>query len=238
MSDSWAASAPMESAPALARLELPAQSTVCVDSERLWLRGSTWSESLDRKLRSIIGCERYMIAADDAIVPAGKRLSCGNLPTATWVPLSTWIELTIPPRMFVASTPAPVRLSLVRSEQEYDASMLRTSLAGWTRYAASAPQVRLQRWKFAVSDDGSVLVQGTPLPPLPGQRYSVIDGIAAPVGWTWRPALNTAVIRQCLGLKRDDLALLTEEKTWEKLSDESFVAATRSAVRLTAEALT
>jgi hypothetical protein len=237
MSERWAASAPIQAAPALARLELMEDAAVCVVGERVWLRGSAWSESLDRMLRSIMGCERFMVTAGDAIVPIGKRLSCGELPAEAWIPLSKWTKLTIPPRMFVASPPTSARLSLVRSDQEREANLLRTTLAAWMAYAASAPQVRLKRWTFAVSADRFGLIQGLPLPPLPGLRYAITDGVAVPAGWTWRPALDAAVLRQWLGLERGELALLAPDGTCEKLSADAFVAATRSAVRFTAEAL-
>jgi len=237
MSVAWAASAPIQSAPALARLDEMDDVAVCVVDERVWLRGSKWNESLDSALRSIMGCERFMVAANDAVVPIGKRLSCGELPKEAWTPLSKWTVLKIPPRKFVASPPTPLALSLVRSEQEREASLLQMPLAAWTQYAVSAPQARLKRWTFAVSADRFCLIQGVPLPPLPGLRYTVVDGIAAPAGWTWRPALDATVLRSWLGLEQGELAVLAPEGTCQKLPADAFVAATRSAVRLTAEAM-
>jgi hypothetical protein len=61
--------------------------------------------------------------------------------------------------------------------------------------------------------------------------------VAVPAGWTWRPALDAAVLRQRLGVEQGELALLAPDGTCEKLSADAFVGATRSAVRLTAEAL-
>jgi len=238
MSMAWAASAPIESAPSLARLDGTDGVAVCVVDDRVWLRGSEWSESLNKALRSIMGCERFMVAADDAIVPIGKRLSCGELPKEAWTPLSKWTVLNIPPRMFVALRPTPSVLSLVRSNQEREASLLRVTLASWTQYAVSAPQARLNRWTFAVSGDRFCLIQGAPLPPLPGVRYAVVDGVAVPAGWTWRPALDPAVLRSWLGLEQGELALFAPDGSCQKLPADAFVAATRSAVRLTAEAMT
>jgi hypothetical protein len=237
MTPTWAASAPLESAPAFAQLRDLDGVAVCVSGGRIWLCGPEWNDSLDRTLRSIIGCERFLVTAQSVIVPVGKRLSCGELPKTVWTSLSRWIALSVPHRMFVASRPTPTTLSLVRSSEQRDASLLVTTLCAWTEYAVRAPQARLKRWTFAVGADLSCLIQGVPLPPLSGVRYTLVDGVAVPAGWAWSPALDAGVIRSWLGLKPGELALLAPEGTCEKLPPEAFVAATRSAARLTAEAM-
>lgn len=237
MTPTWAVSAPLESAPAFAQLRDLDGVAVCVSGGRLWLCGPQWNDSLDRTFRSIMGCERFVVTAQSVIVPAGKCLSCGELPKTVWTSLSKWIALSVPPRKFVASRPAPTKLSLVRISEEREAGLLKTTLGAWTRYAVRAPQARLKRWTFAVSADQSCLIQGVPLPPLPGVRYTLDDGVAVPAGWTWSPALDAAVLRSWLGLERGELALLAPDGTCEQLPPEAFVAATRSAARLTAEAM-
>jgi len=78
-----------------------------------------------------------------------------------------------------------------------------------------------------------VLVQGEPLPPLPGRRFVVQGNVAVPAGFSWQPAVSPAVLARLLGAREDELALLYEDGTYCRLLAEQFVAATRAAVRAT-----
>ena len=118
----------------------------------------------------------------------------------------------------------------------------------WAAYAVAAPQVRLDRWRFAVAGDGRVAVHcqfqsrqvtnlSYILPPLPGQRWVEQEGIAVPAGWTWSPAVETAILRQVFGLAAGDLALWHTDGTWERIAADEFVRSTRTAVRETGKNL-
>ena len=100
-----------------------------------------------------------------------------------------------------------------------------------------APQVRLDRWRFAVAADGRVAVHGQPLPPLPGRRWVEQEGIAVPAGWTWTPAVEAALLRQVFGLAEGDVALWDVDGAWERIAADEFVRATRAAVRATVKRL-
>jgi hypothetical protein len=181
------------------------------------------------------------------VAPVDRRVPVAGLPQVSWAPLDAWLAVELPPAAWTADWPAPLELRLVRSAVEREATLLVTDLATWAAYATRAPQVRLERWTFAACEDGRVLIRGTPLPPLAGCRCTEVAGVVVPAGWTWTPAVAAPVVRGLLGLSEEaptdmgtrtiDLALcLAEERAWEILPAEAFVRATRSAVRLTAEA--
>ena len=68
--------------------------------------------------------------------------------------------LESPPALFAGrgdETRSPV---LVRSDCMEEASLLLTQFHLWVAYAVEAPQVRLDRWRFAVAADGRVAVTG------------------------------------------------------------------------------
>ena len=113
------------------------------------------------------------------------------------------------------------------------ASLLRTSAATWVAYGETAAQVRLDRWTFAINDNGDVLIRGQPLPPIPGDRLVEVEGIVVPAGWTWSPALAASVLRQVCGLETGELALLHPDGGWERVSASCFVRASHSAIRQT-----
>ena len=109
--------------------------------------------------------------------------------------------------------------------------LLLTDAATWRQYATAAPQLRLRPLQFACDATGRVLVQGRPLPPLPGKRFVVLDGIAIVAGWSWEPAVSTTIVRRLCRLQPDDLALFFEDSHWERICRSDFVAANRQSVR-------
>ena len=82
-----------------------------------------------------------------------------------------------------------------------------------------------------------MIVRGTPLPPLPGERWVECEGIATPAGWRWSPAVEAAIVRAVFGLQPGDLALWQTDGTWQRVRAAEFTAASRAAVRATAEGL-
>jgi hypothetical protein len=116
-----------------------------------------------------------------------------------------------------------------------DANILIIPLDAWVTYGTDAPQVRLNRLRFAVSSDERVIVQGSPLPPLPGERFYERAGVALPCGWGWSPAIEPDLLRTAWKLGPHDLALVRPDGSWEHIRGEQFVRATRSAIRQSAE---
>ena len=91
--------------------------------------------------------------------------------------------------------------------------------------------VRLASLQFA-ADEQRALVIGHPLPPLPGTRLAIVENVAVPLGWTWMPSLSPTDVRTILDAG-DDFVLWLPEEPIEFIAKNSFVAASRSAVRLT-----
>jgi hypothetical protein len=82
-----------------------------------------------------------------------------------------------------------------------------------------------------------VLVKGTPLPPLPGQRFVLYQGVAVPAGFAWQPAVSAEVVIQRFNVSGDALVLWNADDTITRLHQEQLIPVTRSAVRKTAERL-
>ena len=102
----------------------------------------------------------------------------------------------------------------------------------WSDYAIRAAEIRLSRWTYALSEDGTVVVRGVPLPALNGRRFVEQSGIAIPAGHRCDPPLDAKIIRKVLGLADDEFALLSSEGGWDRIRDDQFVQATRSSIRL------
>lgn len=198
----------------------------------VWLRGPQ-SETHGALLeRTPVGA-RYEVLADGQLVPHLARVPRGYLPTGPWQSLRTWLSLALPPAQCPQGFAEKVTLQLVRDAQPRTLNLLLTNVAAWERWASAAPAVRLQPLRFAAAADGRVLVHGTPLPAMPGDLYCESQGIAAPAGWHWLPAVDAPVVRSALRLAPQDLALLASDGSWEYVAAEHFVQASRSAARLT-----
>jgi hypothetical protein len=245
MSDRWAAVLPKAFAAFLGPLRLADGIEVCEQPESVWLRGGDLG-SVNSQLSCLPEARRFRCLADGQLIAVDHLVPSDVLPRGEWTPLSKWLACTIPPTAWPGSTPAGVRLRLVRASTPVEPSLLLLPLRDWQIYVATAPQVRLDRLSFALDSAGRVLVRGKPLPPLDGQRFVEFEGIAVPVGWHWQPAVDAATLRALFGLdtpcedrreQQGDVTLLTSpDCAWERVPAQAFAQVTRSAVRLSAEA--
>jgi hypothetical protein len=170
-------------------------------------------------------------------VAEGDLVPLGRVPGGPWALLSEWLNVALPEARPTSGLPAvPIALSLVWAGGEREPEILETTLTQWAAYVVAAPQWRIDRWTFAATSEGHVLVRGTPLPPLPGTQWVLQEGIAAPAGMTWSPRVEAAVVRQALGLAEGEVALLRPEGTCDRITADHWVRASRSAVRATQEA--
>ena len=204
---------------------------VLVDGQSVWMRGESLDSVLDRRIRSIPDVEWFAIWPDHQLTQLEGTVPCGRLPVGNWQPLHEWLQLKLPRAGFAATPSARVTLKLVRSSSPSVANLLQTTWIVWKEFATSASQVRLSRLAFALSDDNRALVRGVPLPPIPGRRFVEVDGVVVPNGWRIEPNVGPLVVRQVLKLDENELALFSEDGSFERVPRSAFVQATRSAVR-------
>jgi hypothetical protein len=232
----WAARLALSQAEAAARLRLVSGLRVLATPPWLWLRGEAFDESLDLQLRSTPGVERFVLGDDDLLTPVGCLVPVDRLPQGTWTLLSQWLTVELPVSRLAGRSEAQVTLGIVRSTEVREPGLLLTTWDEWHAYGITAPQSRLDRWMFAVSDDRRAIVRGAPPPPLPGVSYVELEGIAVPCGWRWDPPVDAATVRQALGLDANSLAVFQVDGSWERIAAADFVRATRSALRATQDA--
>jgi MoxR-vWA-beta-propeller ternary system domain bpX2 len=232
----WAVCLPMSQADAVGPLRLAAGVQVCQTQEQFWLQGEPLDEALELRLRSLPGAQRFFVLPDGQLRRPGARVPQGRLPSGAWLPLSQWLHVELPPTVWGGQLEQRAALALVRSTQEVEPGVLITTIERWNAYIALAPQVRFDRWHFAIARDGRTVVRGQPLPPLPGDRWVERQGVAIPCGWSLPDGIDATVMQRLLTLDSGDLALVAPDGSWEMISSGDFVRATRSAVRLSAEA--
>lgn len=203
---------------------------VCRVDDVLWLHGKTINKELKSRLRGIPDGTFYEVDSHKKLIPENQILFERSVPPGPWIPLEDWLLPQLPPAKLAGEPPLPISLTLKRSTVFSEPSMLRTTREGWYFFGRSAPKVRLERLKFAVSSANSVLICGLPLPPIEGDRFVIDNGICVPAGWMWSPTIDSLVIRDALQLYRGDLAIFSKEEKWRVISGSDFVHASRSAI--------
>jgi len=234
----WAAAMPADHAEACGDLRhVPEVAAACVD-EVLWLRGPQLTRELQMVLFQVPNLRLYERDAEDRLYPPGRRVPCGELPAVTWSPLHEMLTLQVQTAALPGDRPEPLPLRLLRGGEETPAEVLVSSFGPWRSYIVNAPQVRLRPLRWALAQDGSAVLQGSPLPQLPGRRYCLhAERVAVPLGFTWDPPVDAEVLVRLFRLRDGDLALLAEDGSWHKVLAEDFRAATRASIRLSAKRL-
>jgi len=232
VTDQWAASLPRQAVESVLALRLQSGLEAHDTGDTVWLRASRDLSELLPLLRRVPEVTIYTVDADGALTPLGRRIPVEvRLPTGPWRPLSVATALSPHPAAQPAVVPAGVALRLVRAAVEEPPGAVILPLETWADWAIHAPQVRLTPLRFAVCSDGRAFVLGRPLPPVQGELLVDREGLLAPCGYCWRPAVEPAVLRQLLHLNAGDVALLTIDGSVERVPVEAIVAASRSAAR-------
>lgn len=234
----WVASMDAPDASSLAALRLVPGLEVAFLPPTVWLKGPDWSEPLAQACRLISGLRRFQVLPGNRLLPEGMRVPLGFLPMLSWRPLRDALPVALPTGVRSALDPDPAAIRWVRSAAVQEAGAILVDWPAWRAFGLSAAEVRLHPLRYAATRDGRVWIEGHPLPPLAGERFSLQDGVAIPGGWSCSPSIDVAVLRRWLGLAPGDTAIAAPAGTWDIVRSEQFVPAARRAIRLTAEVLT
>lgn len=233
----WALCLDPADATALSAIRLVDGIEIIEADGELWLRGRRCDEPLARSLRALPARARFEWLEQDRLRRIDQRIPAGQLPAGEWQLLAGYLQPEPPVAALPAALPNLVSLRLTRSTGEHDPNLLLTDIPTLQAYVQDAPEIRLQQWQFAASASGAAIVYGTPLPPLPGDRFVVHGRIAIPAGFHWAPAVSEEVLAQRFSVAEGTLILWRENGSLTRLTVEQFLPMTRSAVRATREAI-
>lgn len=234
----WAARVPGVALSELQALRTNHNLLVCEVPGEFWIRPTASSESATllaaNELLAGIVAELFRVTSDGAITPSGSLVPTGRIPTGPWVPIAEQFPVTLPTAGFPPLRMPASRLKFVRSETVVESTVLELPFARLREHVRKTSVLRLNRWEFAVSQNGSALVRGTPLPTLPGQRYWETEGLIVPAGWTWSPSLAPEIVRHVLKLTPSESALFRlntndslDAFAWERIAADAFVQGSR-----------
>ena len=231
----WALRLDPALAPALGPLRRAAGLEVCETEGALWVRGPA-DPGLEQALRALPAEARWSVDAAGELRPAGARLPVGRLPLGPWWPLARWLVPGLPDARDPQPAPAPLPLQLVRAGAEdppAPPALLCLPLDHLAAWAEEAPALRLAPLELCLhpGPPALALVRGDPLPPLPGERFSLAEGVAVACGWVPRPRLDPGALALVLGLLPGEVALLRPDRAPERVPGGAFAPARRSAIR-------
>jgi len=200
-----------------------------LDSE-IWLKHIDTADIPHRALLSLQPQDIF-VEEDGKLFPIGKSTPVRKLPQLLWQPVSQMIQVEVPTSALPAQLSAQLEIKLVQSQKMRTAEVLRLDGTSWRAYVETAPAVRLNALKFALSEQDEVLIMGRPLPTLPGDAYWQQGNLLMPLGWelTWQ--LFAAEIAKAIHSDPNQLILMETNGTYQLISKHAFQPAQRSAVR-------
>ena len=231
MHNGWALCLPVAAAKHLAALRLSDDLEIADVNGLLWLRGKTTRPDLAVALWRLPANARFHWLAGDRLQPWGSRLASERLPqSASWQSLRTWLRVGLPAAGLPADNPRPRSLRIVPSDRATEPNAMLLPMSDWLSWAVSAPLIRLNQLRYAISGRGDALILGRPVPPVRGQLLVETDGVVIPVGAKWDPAVPPRVVRRVLAAS-DGMVVLWDIDGARLLSEELFVPATRASAR-------
>jgi hypothetical protein len=204
-----------------------------VEGDLVWVRTGTNAVQLDSKIRQLPAQKSYTVDEDGRLFPINALTPTGKIPALDFVPISEFVTVEMPTSAIPATVQEKHKVSLVVSANVQNGDALFTSLETWKNYAEGAPEIRLSRLCFAVSETNDVLVMGNPLPPIPGQEFWLNENVLLPCGYDFKIPLLAKTIARKLGADDDMMVLFDKDGAWDHILHSSFAPALRSAIRLT-----
>ena len=180
---------------------------------------------------------RFRVNQNGNLFPLEGLTPVAKMPDLNWLPVASFIEVELPIAALPAETTERVSVKLTRSTTMKEANFLLLPWNLWQEYALATSNIRLKPLTFAVSEQGEVVVYGKPLPPLPGQLFWQTEQILLPAGWAFEYPLIAEILTSTYLKKKNKLLLYQPERLAELPARESFIQASRSAIRKTEEHL-
>ena len=184
--------------------------------------------------------QSIFVLKNGLLFPIGGLTPLSKLPNLRWQLLADFIPIELPKSALPAIVEATTAARLVVSEHQQKGVALLTHFEEWHKYVENAPEIRLRRLQFAVSQKGQVLVMGDVLPPIRGQVFWQDEQILLPCGVAFEWAITARLLSKKYKLEKKAFLLFDMMPTRtlvetlpQRIDLDSFVDCTRSAVRLT-----
>ncbi len=200
--------------------------------QEIWLKGPTPIGESNMLIKSLPVLKSFTLDEQDRLFPTGKPTPTGKLPSLKWKPLASFVPITMPISAMPGTLNVQSSIQLTRSQHAKPAYALRITLHAWQLYVNTAPTIRLQQLKFAVSAADEVLVIGKPLPSIPGNNFWENGNLLLPAGYDFQPTFLGALLNQQFSDEKDAFILFESDGSRTVIPLTFFKPAVRSTVRL------
>ena len=212
----------------------------------LWVRGPRLAHGAMVLLGGVPWEVFYGIVEGSGLRRAGRLLPEEKLPEGPWQSLETLIRPFIPVPMMPGNPTSKTPVELRPDPVFRQANLLRASMQDWLDFGNTASEIRLRRliWALDTHRSGSVLIRGTPLPPLAGALFAEVSGIAVPAGYQWWPHISAESLRTALRIAPTEIAIIEKADRhaddakatgnaceWRRVPRSAWLPATRSTIR-------
>jgi hypothetical protein len=206
---------------------------VAEDGDLLWLRGIEADAGPNLRVQQLPVLNTYTLDEHGNLFPVGGTTPTNKLKELKWYPVAEYVNVELPTSALPGMTAERYKVRITASAREREAKALMTSFSVWEEYATRASELRLERLRFAVSENKDVLILGTPLPPIPGKEFWMHHSILIPCGFDFEVTLVADLLAEKLDPSHNSIFVFNADGAYEKISNMDFAPATRSAVRLT-----
>jgi hypothetical protein len=223
---------PGSALPLLAEIRCAPGVEVISDEAYCWLRWPREREAVVQRLLPIAGVQLF-VKRDNRWHELGRSLPAGPIPLdRPGMPLlQVLVPAAVHPEMPTHLGAIKLALRLAADSTPRQTTALRCPLVTFRKWIDGATSAQIDELRAAVAED-QVLVLGTKLPVLPGnRRYWGGSRILAPLGLRPDPPFTSHVLLEGLQIQEDEVALL-EENGVEVLSQAIFADVTRAGVRM------
>jgi len=201
------------------------------NQQEIWLKGPIPTGKEKLRIQSLPLIATYEVDEQSRLFPHGKQTPVGLLPDFDWQTLSDFLPITMPVSAMPAAMAHKLPIQLVSSQNAHPAYALQTSFKSWKVYVESAPLIRLQQLKFALSTEKTVLIIGEPLPTLQGISFWRNGNLLIPSGFDFEYGFLGTLVNQKLRLSVESLILFSADGMATAIPKASFQQVSRAMVK-------
>lgn len=204
---------------------------IAEENEHLWLKAIN-QENFDIDLKKIPSLKTYFLK-ENYLFEQKNVIPSKKIPLLRWYPVTDFIRPDFSVSLPSGQNKESYSIKIIKSDKFHDSDAILTDLSTLKIFANSAPEIRLKKLLFAVSNSGKVIIVGNPLPSIPGNDYWLNGNLLLPCGYDFEIPVISSFISDKLDPQRVSYIIFDKNGDWQRIFRENFVTMTRSGIRLT-----
>jgi hypothetical protein len=208
---------------------------VATDGEMIWVNHLDYAQVNSVEVKSM-PYKLLFYERNGKLYPIGSRLPDRATPALLWTPIERAIPVGLPSfnhNFFGISE--SITLKIVPTDAVREVEAMITDLAMLQQYMVSAPEIRLQSISWAILNNDTAFLTGTPLLPIDGDVYWTRSNMLLPAGYDLNYYALTETISRQLCPENDSWIVWSKESTYFLIEKEDLQILSRSSLRASLE---